>query len=112
MSSFASYDSSYGGNFIFLSAGSGTTIGPIQTDTSQNVTGFISATVSGVGILQQSMNGGRSWDITNTIYVTSGTYTFNYPVLGNWAQLVYTNGGNGTSGYFKAYLQSRTTGIV
>lgn len=111
MSSFSAYDTAFGGNFILLSAGSGVTVGPVQTYEAQNLTGYIYTTKSGVASLQQAFDG-VNYDVTFPIVVTSGVYSFNQPVLGPYAQLVFTNGSNAQTGLFKAYLKAQTTGVV
>lgn len=80
---------------IAVLPGAGTwTSDSILPDSGDNVVGIVFSDQSGSLVCQQSGDGGTNWDwVSAAVTVTGGTgKEFSFPVYGNAARLVYTNG--------------------
>jgi|ERR1039458_1380676 hypothetical protein len=112
MAHFGSYSTSDSntGNTV-LANNDVVTLGPIQLETAQAITGSVASDVGGTLSIQQSFDG-IYWDIQYAlITLVGGTpQSFSVPVIAPVAQIVFTNNSGSTQAYLRLFARTFATG--
>lgn len=91
--------------------GNGTvTLGPIQTDLADRITGTVFANVNGTLFIEQSSDGGANFDVSTSIAVVGGTgQGFSQELYAPFVRLRYVNGA-GAQATFRLYSRFSSAG--